>query len=809
MKKNLLISVVLLFSGLLLKAQTVKDFDGNIYQTVVIGTQTWMKENLKTIHYSDGSAISEVYVYNNNESNAAIYGRLYSWPATMRNTTTEMTQGVCPTGWHVPSDGEYTTLTTFLGGESVAGGKMKEAGTAHWTSPNTGADNSSGFSALPAGVYGSNSLYMLMNNETVFWTSTNYPSADKWVRYILYDQSNITRAHMYSYGHSVRCIKNPTSITVQNSSHGIDQTFDIPVETSILQSGDGVISYQFDFEYDNSKLQYLDKSLTGTIAEGGTVVINSSTPGHLLISYMKSIPLSGAGTILKLQFKGIAYGNSPLTVSNFFYNSNSVTDITNGSASITDITPPTAAITLSDADGKVKVGDNITITATFNEAMADFPVPQIVLSGANTLASTNMSKVSNTVYTYHHTIVTGNGDVNISLATGTDVAGNPVVPTPTSGGTFTIDNIPPSGAITYSKTGSLRFGEELIITATFSEPMANNPVPQIELSGSNIVSSTAMTKVSGTVYTYNHTVAVGNGTTNVSFHNGTDEQGNIVVSTPTSGGSFDVIPLTYGDVDDNTFIRAYDAALVLQYSVGLDPLPIMDPLPWELWRLKTADVDGVTGITAMDASYILQYSAKIINTFPVEGKSSNAENASVTITNENGYLEFRSTGDLFGLNVFVNENKEYLGTPQILNSNMISAINISATSYAIGLATAYAPANGEVFMKIPFTSGQNIYVKFNMIVNNTNVDITVGLLTGIAEVNEDEILVYPNPANSTLFINGLTEDSKISIYDMNGKMIFNKKILNGQIDIGNFQSGVYTMKIETLKGKINKIFVKQ
>ena len=123
---------------------TVPDIDGNVYNTVTIGTQVWMAENLKTTKYRNGDLIGTTtpatldisgesytkyqWAYDGNESNVATYGRLYTWYAVTD------TRNVCPTGWHVPTDAEWTTLTTFLGGESVAGGKLKETGTTHWAS---------------------------------------------------------------------------------------------------------------------------------------------------------------------------------------------------------------------------------------------------------------------------------------------------------------------------------------------------------------------------------------------------------------------------------------------------------------------------------------------------------------------------------------------------------------------------------------------------------------------------------------------------------------------------------------------------
>ncbi|MFT4803630.1 MAG: hypothetical protein ACI9YE_000825 [Psychroserpens sp.] len=144
----------------------VKDIDNNRYEIITIGTQTWMAENLKTTRYNDGTVIplitddtawenagntaAPAYCwYNNESSNLIVYGALYNWYAV--DTLSNGNKNVCPTGWHVPTDGEWTTLTDYLGGTGVAGGKMKEAGLAHWASPNTGATNESGFAGLPGG----------------------------------------------------------------------------------------------------------------------------------------------------------------------------------------------------------------------------------------------------------------------------------------------------------------------------------------------------------------------------------------------------------------------------------------------------------------------------------------------------------------------------------------------------------------------------------------------------------------------------------------------------------------------------------
>jgi uncharacterized protein (TIGR02145 family) len=162
------------------------DVDGNVYNIVTIGTQVWMKENLKTTKYNDGTSITLVtdntewselttpgYCwYNNDQSQFGItYGALYNW-------YTINTGKLCPAGWHVPTDGEWTTLTTYLGGESLAGGKLKEAGTTHWNSPNTGATNRTGFTALPGGGRGSGSgSFNDIGNIGYWWSSAGSESS--------------------------------------------------------------------------------------------------------------------------------------------------------------------------------------------------------------------------------------------------------------------------------------------------------------------------------------------------------------------------------------------------------------------------------------------------------------------------------------------------------------------------------------------------------------------------------------------------------------------------------------------------------
>jgi uncharacterized protein (TIGR02145 family) len=195
----------------------VTDVDGNKYNTVKIGTQLWMQENLKTTLYRDGTAIPNItdntawiaqtsgaYSWYNNDQTSykAAYGALYNFYAAVDNHI------LCPTGWHVPTTAEWTSLVNYLGGEYAAGGKLKESGTDHWTSPNTGATNETAFSAfagsfrLEGGFAGNFGYYGF------WWSSSEFSSTDAMARLMSYDHGNVYSGNYHkNYGFSVRCLQ--------------------------------------------------------------------------------------------------------------------------------------------------------------------------------------------------------------------------------------------------------------------------------------------------------------------------------------------------------------------------------------------------------------------------------------------------------------------------------------------------------------------------------------------------------------------------------------------------------------------------
>ena len=195
---------------------TVTDIDGNVYQTVKIGDQVWMAENLKVTHYRNGKQIPNVIndslwtelstgaccAFNNDNIYVQTYGLLYNWYAVNDS------RNIAPEGWHVPTDEEWQTLIDSLGGNSLAGGKMKETGTTHWNEPNTGATNESGFTALPAGYRScSTGTFGLLNSSVYWWASDEFRDY-AWRRFLGYQYSEINRSYgIERFGHSVRLIK--------------------------------------------------------------------------------------------------------------------------------------------------------------------------------------------------------------------------------------------------------------------------------------------------------------------------------------------------------------------------------------------------------------------------------------------------------------------------------------------------------------------------------------------------------------------------------------------------------------------------
>ena len=194
----------------------VTDIDGNKYNTVKIGSQVWLVENLKVTHYNNGDEIPNVQDtakwnnltsgaycnYDNKISNSDIYGHLYNWYAVNDK------RKICPDGWHIPTDAEWQKLIDNLGGEIKAGGKLKLQGTELWTSFNVGATNKSGFTALPGGSRINRGIYSANKNASNWWSATEYGNESAWSRFLYYYDEGAYRSYSSKRnGLSIRCIK--------------------------------------------------------------------------------------------------------------------------------------------------------------------------------------------------------------------------------------------------------------------------------------------------------------------------------------------------------------------------------------------------------------------------------------------------------------------------------------------------------------------------------------------------------------------------------------------------------------------------
>ena len=200
------------------KIESVKDIDKNTYKIITIGRQKWIASNLNTSKYRNGEPIPEMKdpakwsqlttgawcYYNNDSTNYAKYGKLYNWYAL------NDPRGLAPKGWHIPSDAEWINLGTYLGGDALAGGKMKELGTLNWLSPNEGATNESGFSGLPGGSRDFDSgMFPNVRLDGSWWSSSIITNSNNpIIRTLFYDASYLDSWWgRKQNGYSVRCIR--------------------------------------------------------------------------------------------------------------------------------------------------------------------------------------------------------------------------------------------------------------------------------------------------------------------------------------------------------------------------------------------------------------------------------------------------------------------------------------------------------------------------------------------------------------------------------------------------------------------------
>ncbi len=278
----------------IIESGTVTDIDGNEYKTVKIGSRWWMAENLKVTKYCNGEFISHVQDsiqwsglstgawcnYNNDTSYVSTYGSLYNWYAVNDS------RSIAPAGWHIPTDEEWKELEQYLGmSQSEAddtgwrgtdeGGKLKESGTSIWFSPNTGADNSSGFSGLPGGCcYSSNGKFYSFSYYAYFWSSSEIDNRYAWHRRLLFNNSNVYRKYDDKrQGFSVRCIRDVTTSTIEN-----DNNKSIPTGYNLAQNFPNPFNPETRIEYSILKPANVRMEIFSLSGQRIKTIVNQKQP---------------------------------------------------------------------------------------------------------------------------------------------------------------------------------------------------------------------------------------------------------------------------------------------------------------------------------------------------------------------------------------------------------------------------------------------------------------------------------------------------------------------------------------------------
>ena len=282
----------------------------------------------------------------------------------------------------------------------------------------------------------------------------------------------------------------------------------------------------------------------------------------------------------------------------------------------------------------------------------------------------------------------------------------------------------------------------------------------------------------------------------------------------------------YGDIDDNNIVQVFDASSTLMYAVGLDPIPDIDPRPWESLRITAADVDGNLAIQAYDASLILQYAVGLIDHFPVENKEAYiAKSSDVSIQTENGYLLFTAGEDLLGFELSIDTgNGISFGQPEFLADEIISTTNLDNGVYSLAICSANAISDNNPFMRIPFdvNSYNATDLLLHLTINTEEKDVLIDL-SNLGEDSPELVTFdhvsnnYPNPFNPETSIQLAVKENNTSvsmkIYNVKGQLI--KTLLSGHLNSGYHDviwngkdnndkfvsSGVYFYKIEIGKNQ--------
>jgi len=251
-------------------------YGGQTYTTVGIGSQCWMQENLNIglqingLYNQADNSIIEKYCYDNNAVTCDFLGALYQWDEMMNyGSSASVNQGICPWGWHIPTDDEWTILIDYLGGSTMAGGKMKDTTLTHWLYPNLGATNSSGFTALPGGLHDKSMQYFnTVGENAIFMSSTEKASNTSWTLWMQYNTAHTARLdNLKVDAFSVRCMKDTCS-PLPTIAYGGPDLMNILDDSTILMANTPVFGLGQWSLFSGAGGSFVDTTDPGTVFYG-------------------------------------------------------------------------------------------------------------------------------------------------------------------------------------------------------------------------------------------------------------------------------------------------------------------------------------------------------------------------------------------------------------------------------------------------------------------------------------------------------------------------------------------------------------
>ncbi len=604
--------------------------------------------------------------------------------------------------------------------------------------------------------------------------------------------------------------------TVGNVTSTYSDTIRVPIQVTDL-TGDGVVSYQFQLTDNSSNISFVGIDVSGTLSSSGTVIDNPSA-NSTNVSGMFTSALSGSGTLLNILMVANSATTASITPSNVVFNTTSVTNLSSGTVTVQAPDNPPVISTINDIT--FQEDNSYTLDLTQYVSDPDDPIGSLTITAqvvSGTGLTINQDTQNHTLTFVPDANVYGSWDISLQVQDPGNL---------TASQTFTVNvtsvNDPPVLASVADQT--MTEDDTLVVALSAQDPDGDN----LTFSASSDVNE-VQTSVSGTNLTLISSPSwIGTATITVTVSDGTVQQ-NTTFSVQVSH------QFTAGDVDDNGLIQSYDAALTLQYSVGMDPLPQTDPRPWDNWRLTRADVDGNSTVAAYDASLIQQHVVGIIDQFPVE--TANPKTQPVQYPQDltfnyvqNGQklqLYINQTDYLYGVNI------ELLYDPAKVHFSTVDTTALSAdyryqvnvvndNEVNLGMMIAAPPTGSGLFLSVGVNVLQESDLEVREVINAQDTvvqHIPLRVPTGVT--NEDGVPVnyalhnnYPNPFNPTTNIAyDLPEQTYVTlgIYDILGRRIATlvnetqnggRHIVqwNGKDDLGHkVGNGAYFYRIHTPK----------